>query len=42
MCGIPIGERHWTIAEVNRLLFLRELARTGRFGSGDGEAEPTH
>jgi hypothetical protein len=42
MCGIPVGERHWTIAEVNRLLFLRELARQGRFGSGDGGVEPTH
>lgn len=42
MCGIPVGERHWTIGEVNRLLFLRELARTGRFGAGDGASEPTH
>jgi hypothetical protein len=42
MCGIPVGERHWTIGEVNRLLFLRELARTGRFGAADGGTEPTH
>jgi hypothetical protein len=42
MCGIPVGERHWSIAEVNRLLFLRELERRGRFGAGDGGTEPTH
>jgi hypothetical protein len=36
LCGLPVGEAHWSIAEVNRLLFLRELNRTGRFGSEDG------
>ena len=41
LCGIPVGEAHWSIAEVNRLLFLRELNRTGKFGSEDGSA-PTH
>src|SRR6185503_967682 len=41
LCGIHVGEATWSIHEVNRLLFLRELNRTGRFGSEDGEA-PTH
>ena len=36
MCGIPIAEVHWSLRQVNQLLFLRELARTGRFGAGDG------
>jgi hypothetical protein len=41
MCGIPVGDGHWTLAQVNRLLFLRELERQGRFGSADG-ARPAH
>lgn len=41
MCGLPVADGHWTIAEINRLLFLRELNRSGRFGESDG-AEPTH
>jgi hypothetical protein len=40
LCGIHVGEATWSIHEVNRLLFLRELNRTGRFGSEDGT--PTH
>lgn len=36
MCGIPIAEVHWSLRQVNQLLFLRELARTGRFGPFDG------
>lgn len=31
-CGIRVGEQRWTLAEVNRLLFLRELTRVGRIG----------
>jgi hypothetical protein len=42
MCGIPVGEVHWSLQQVNRLLFLRELARDGRFGAQDGEAPRPH
>jgi hypothetical protein len=38
MSGIPVGEASWTLAQVNRLLFLRELQRSGRFGARDGIA----
>ena len=38
LCGIPVGEQGWSIDEVNQLLFLRELNRTGRFGAEDGTA----
>jgi hypothetical protein len=31
LCGIPVADVHWTLHQVNRLLFLRELARNGRF-----------
>ena len=37
LCGLPVGDSRWTIHEVNRLLFLRELNRTGRFGLADGD-----
>ena len=36
MCGIPIEGTHWSLRQVNQLLFLRELKRTGRFGPRDG------
>jgi hypothetical protein len=36
LCGIPVGDQGWSLPEVNRLLFLRELNRTGRFGEDDG------
>lgn len=32
ICGIQVGDQRWTLREVNRLLFLRELQRTGRVG----------
>jgi hypothetical protein len=32
LSGIHVGDEHWTLREVNRLLFLRELHRTGRLG----------
>jgi hypothetical protein len=38
MSGIPVGEQTWKLKEINQLLFLRELQRSGRFGEADGEA----
>jgi len=38
IAGIQVGESHWTLRQVNQLLFLRQLQRTGRFGTGP---EPT-
>ncbi|HEY7522589.1 MAG TPA: hypothetical protein VH720_02890 [Candidatus Limnocylindrales bacterium] len=35
LCGIQVGDQRWTLREVNRLLFLRELQRNGRFGSSE-------
>ncbi len=42
MCGIPIEGTTWSIRQVNQLLFLRELHRTGRFGRMDGRTAPPH
>ena len=36
LCGIPVADRNWSLREINELLFLRELQRSGRFGSDDG------
>jgi hypothetical protein len=41
-CGIPVADVHWSLRQVNQLLFLRELARTGRFGPADGETPRPH
>jgi hypothetical protein len=38
MCGIPLDGAHWSLRQVNQLLFFRELRRTGRFGARDGRA----
>src|SRR5436190_16141792 len=32
LCGIPLAAQTWKIKEVNQLLFLRELNRSGHFG----------
>ena len=42
LCGIPVADVHWSLRQINQLLFLRELARKGRFGAADGEAPRPH
>lgn len=42
LCGIPVADVHWSLGQINQLLFLRELARKGRFGPADGEATRPH
>ena len=37
IAGIPVGEAHWTLQQINKLLFLRRMAETGRFGGQDGK-----
>ncbi|MEO8208853.1 MAG: hypothetical protein ABI598_07435 [Chloroflexota bacterium] len=37
LAGINVGTgRDWRLADVDRLLFLRELCRSGRIGADDG------
>jgi hypothetical protein len=38
LCGIPVADRHWSLREINKLLFLRQLNAHGRFGPMDGTA----
>jgi len=36
MCGLPVDVVRWSLRQINEILFLRELRRTGRFGRSDG------
>lgn len=36
LCGIDTSETSWSIGEINRLLFLRSLARSGHWADGEG------
>jgi hypothetical protein len=36
--GIHVGAQTWDLREVNKLLFLRDLHRSGRIGDMDGGA----
>jgi hypothetical protein len=39
LAGIEVGQgRPWRLGDIDRLLFLRELCRTGRLGADDGLA----
>jgi hypothetical protein len=40
LAGIQVGESHWTLRQINQLLFLREMNRTGHFGEPNGS--PVH
>jgi hypothetical protein len=40
--GIPVTDLHWSLRQVNQLLFLREMANTGRFGGTDGRGRRSH
>jgi hypothetical protein len=40
LCGIGVEGSHWSIGEVNRLLFLRRLARSGRWDTAKDTASP--
>ena len=31
MAGIAVGETHWTLRQINQLLFLRDMNRNGHF-----------
>jgi hypothetical protein len=35
IAGIPVGEAHWTLKQINQLLFLRQMRQNGRFDGGD-------
>ena len=40
LSGLHVGDQHWNLKELNQLLFLRDMQRSGRFGETDGNAQP--
>ncbi len=40
LAGLPIGDSTWTLKQVNQMLFLRQMQRTGRFGDGSEARMP--
>jgi hypothetical protein len=42
MCGLPTTDIHWSLKQVNQLLFLRAMRQAGRFDDVDGGASRPH
>jgi hypothetical protein len=40
LCGLPIVAAPWRLRELNSLLFLRELHRSGRFTTEPADPTP--
>jgi hypothetical protein len=38
--GLPTADLHWSLPQLNKLLFLRQMRQDGRFGSADGDHHP--
>src|SRR6266508_4523046 len=38
--GLPTADLRWTVPELNQLLFLRDIRKSGRFGRDDGGLNP--
>jgi hypothetical protein len=38
--GLPTTDLRWSLPQLNKLLFLRQMRQDGRFGSGDGDIRP--
>ncbi len=34
--GLPAADLHWSLPQLNELLFLRQMRQDGRFGNTDG------
>jgi hypothetical protein len=39
LSGLHVGDQLWNLKELNQLLFLRDMQRSGRFGETDGNAQ---
>lgn len=42
ICGLPTTDLHWSLKQLNQLLFLREMRQSGRFGDTDGGRPRAH
>ena len=36
MYGLPTADLHWSLPQLNQLLFLRQMRQSGQFGCTDG------
>ena len=41
LAGIGLGDSHWTLRQINELLFLREMNRSGHFAEPADPTNPT-
>lgn len=39
--GLPTSDLHWTLPQLNQLLFLQRMRQLGRFGGDDGDRKLT-
>lgn len=39
--GLPTSDLHWTLLQLNQLLFLQRMRQLGRFGGDDGDRKLT-
>ena len=42
ICGLPTSDLHWSLKQLNQLLFLRRMQQIGRFGGNDGDHRRLH
>jgi hypothetical protein len=42
LAGIEVSGSHWTLRQINQLLFLREMNRSGHFAEPVDPREPIH
>lgn len=40
--GLPTADLHWSMPQLNKILFLRSMRETGRLGSDDGGHDLPH
>ena len=42
ICGLSTSDPHWSLKQINQLLFLRAMRQSGRFGGDDGARKRPH
>ena len=42
ICGLPTTDVHWSLTQINQMLFLRAMRQTGRFDEVDGARKRPH
>jgi hypothetical protein len=40
MCGLPAADLHWSLRQINEMLFLQRLYRLGHFNKDDAGIKP--